>query len=118
MQHGTLPKGYLVVKVGLYDPLTSQYISAVNCFSLRANVHLFQNFKDTLKVGLHGAYKNLISGTGPIHVQVDCENFEHVQKQIVVERGPTNTSGADTKVNIQENTASLNIEQGVAAMQK
>jgi len=102
MQHGTIPKGFLVVKVGLYDPLTSRYISAVNFYNSRANVHLFQTFKDTVNVGFGSAYKNLTSGTGSIHVQVDCENFEQVQKQIIVERGPTKTSGAETKINIQE----------------
>ena len=118
VQHGNIPKGFLVVKIGLYDPLTSQYFSAVHLFNLRASVYLFQTFKDTVNVGLRGAYKNLTNGTGSsVHVQVDCENFEQVQPQIILKRGPTKQSsdGAETKVIIQEKTASLNIERGVAA---
>ncbi len=55
-EHGTLPPATIVIKVGLWDVVSSQYSQVIRAFTLKRDVRMFRHFDDTIRKGISSAW--------------------------------------------------------------
>ena len=92
LQHNRLPDGYLVVKIGLYDTIKSQYVMAVNTYNLKRDVRLFHSFDDTLVTSMKTAVEK------GIDCEVNCQGFDSVTP--IQMEGAVVVGGGGVKVDV------------------